>query len=120
MKDDETPDYDRYTREIDLAPSDPVEQAIDELLDGEPRADEWRELREALTERLREALSERDALPESDPRRSDWEERISELREQITALATEEAVTEFVENAARATFARPKVEDEFDEFEIDI
>ena len=120
MDEDETHYRERRNEEIDLKTDDPVEQAIDELLEGEPRADEWRELREALTSRLREALSERDALPENDPRRADWDMRVDELREQVTALATEEAVTEFVEKAARATFSRPKAEDEFDEFEIDV
>jgi TPP-dependent pyruvate/acetoin dehydrogenase alpha subunit len=119
MEEEETLYRDGAAREIGLAPTDPIEQAIDELLDGDLRADEWRELREALTGRLREAVAERDALPESDPTRADWDLRVEELRDQVAALATEEAVTEFVEKAARVTFARPTAEDD-DEFAIDL
>lgn len=119
MDEEEQPYNNPNSHEIDLAQSDPVELAIDELLDGDLRADEWRELRLALMGRLQEAIEQRDALPDDAPGRIDWDERIEELREQVAALATEEAVTEFVEDAARATFARPKVDDDYDEFEID-
>ncbi len=119
MYEEDPPYQDRSARDNAITQDDPVEQAIDELLDGDLRADEWRELRQALRSRLREAIAERDALPANDPKRIDWDSRIEELREQVSALATEEAVTEFVENAARATFTRPHVEDD-DEFAVDL
>ena len=98
------------------------EEVIEEFLEGQPRAQEWAELKEALTGRLRDAIAQRDSLPANDPARAGWEDRIAELREQVAALATEEAITEFVEDSVRASLSRPRrpgdVEDD-DEFAID-
>ena len=83
------------------------DQVIEEFLEGQPRAEMWRELRETLAARLKDAVAERDALPEGDSARAGLEKRVRELREQVAALAQEEAVTQFVEDSVRASLSRP-------------
>jgi len=84
-----------------------TEQAVDEFLDGQLRAAEWRAFREALAARLKDAVAERDGIPEDDPARAALEARIAELREQVRVLAEEEAITGFVEESVRASLTRP-------------
>jgi hypothetical protein len=94
-----------------------IDEAIDEVLEGEPRAAEWREMRVALRDRLRDLAARRAELEPGDPRIPDMDVRLAELREQVAALATEEAVTEFVETSLRATLARPRTVADPDEFD---
>jgi hypothetical protein len=89
-------------------PLDPNEQAVDDFLEGAPRADTWRDLRETLAARLADARSDLELLPPDDPRRPEREKRVRELREQVAALAREEAVTQFVEESVRASLSRPR------------
>jgi hypothetical protein len=98
------------------------EQVIEEFLEGQPRAEEWKELTAALQGRLKDAREQRDALPADDPRRADWEARIAELNEQIAVLATEAAITEFVEDSVRMSLSRPRrpgMDEDDDEFAIE-
>lgn len=91
------------------------EEIIEEFLEGEPRAQVWRELRQALEGRLRDAITERDAAfadPGVSPK--EREARVRELRAQVRALATEEAVTTFVEDSVRQTLNRPPRPRDFD------
>ena len=94
---------------------------IEEFLEGEPRAQFWQELREALQGRLRDAVAALAAVAPSDPQRKSLEARVKELREQVSALATEEAVAEFVEGSVRRSLNRVQRPgaflDEFDEFD---
>lgn len=83
------------------------DQVIEEFLEGQPRAETWRSLRETLAVRLADTRAERDALPADAARRAGLERKIAELRTQVAALAQEEAVTQFVEESVRATLARP-------------
>ena len=83
------------------------EQVIEEFLEGQPRAEMWRSLKESLNERLADAVASRDALAEDDPQRAAAEKRVRELRRQVAALAQEEAVTQFVEDSVRASLSRP-------------
>ena len=57
------------------------EQALDEFLDGQPRAEEWRGYREALSERLRDAITARDTAVPDDPQMPALTQRVEELRE---------------------------------------
>jgi hypothetical protein len=82
----------------------PDDVVLDEFLGEQPRAETWRVLRETLEARLTDALAERGRGDTS----AALERRIRELREQIAALAQEEAVTRFVEDSVRATLARPE------------
>lgn len=99
--------------------SDPAsEQALDDFLEGQPRAEQWRGYREALAARLRDAIAARDTAAADDPQRPNLDARVEELREMVHALAEEEAITQFVENSVRAAIARPapppRPGDEFD------
>lgn len=87
---------------------DPREEAIEDFLEGQPRADLWRELRETLAARLADARAERDAASPDDLRRLELEKRVRELDTQVGALAREEAVTRFVEDSVRASLSRPR------------
>jgi hypothetical protein len=84
------------------------DEVIEEFLEGQPRASYWRELRESLQGRLREAEEELKDVPAGDPNRPALEKRVQDLRAQVAALATEEAVTEFVEDSVRASLSRPR------------
>ncbi len=94
----------------------PLEEAVvDQVLEGQPRAREWREWRAALERRLGLLKRERRLLP-PDADTSEADEQIREVEEQIAALSTEASITQFVEDAARFSLlaaARP-VEDEED------
>ena len=95
------------------------DQVIEEFLEGQPRAETWRSLRETLQARLKDAVASRDAIDPEDPRRSALERKVRELREQVAALAQEEAITQFVEDSVRASVSRPRPfgsGDEDDEF----
>ena len=63
-------------------------------------AAQWRHLRFALSDRMRSLAEARDAA-KSDKERENLQKQIDELREQIQALAVEEAVAQFVEDAER-------------------
>ena len=79
---------------------DPTEELINTFLEGAPRAQTWGELRRALELRLEAAETQKE---------------IRVLRQQIAALAQEEAITRFVEDSIRVTAGRPGG----NEFEID-
>lgn len=81
---------------------------IEEFLDGQPRAEYWRELRQALAERLREAVQYQKTLAPDAPGYADSTARVEELREQVNALATEEIITQFVEESITSTVNRPR------------
>ena len=84
--------------------ADPV---IDEFLEGQPRSDTWRELRESLQGRLDDARADLASASPDDPRSLDLARRVRELKTQVAALAQEEAVTQFVEESVRASLSRP-------------
>lgn len=83
------------------------DQVIEDFLEGQPRAEYWRELRDALAARLEDAIASNDA------------ERIAELRAQVDALAQEHAITEFVEDSVRASLSRPRGPGDIDEFDYE-
>ena len=87
-------------------PDHSQEKAIDEFLEGGTRADQWREMREMLQVRLKDAIAARDAaIADGNPRPA-LEKKVAELRLQVTALAEEEAVTQFVEDSVRASLGK--------------
>jgi hypothetical protein len=90
------------------------DEVIEEFLEGQPRASYWRELRDTLHGRLREAEAEMKGIPADDPNRPALEKRVEDLRNQVAALATEEAVTQFVEDSVRSSVSRPRRLGDFD------
>ncbi|MGC8669239.1 MAG: hypothetical protein ACP5VE_14100 [Chthonomonadales bacterium] len=83
---------------------DPVEQVIDEFLEGGPRAEQLAQMVQALQARRRSFVLERDGAPPEE--RSHWEAAIREIDDQIRVLREEEAITRFVEQSIRATINR--------------
>ena len=94
-----------------------ADEVIEEFLEGQPRAQTWRELRETLEARLKDAVAARDEIDPEDPQLPALERRVRDLRAQVAALAQEEAVTQFVEESVRASLNRPRPFDEFDDEE---
>jgi hypothetical protein len=78
---------------------DPVEEAVQDFLDGRPRAEELREMRLALLKRL-EAMEEDLAAHPDDERLA---ARVRAARRQVAVLAEEEAITGFVEDTVRVS-----------------
>ncbi len=84
---------------------------IDEALGNQTRAAEWKSLRKALVERLRN-------LREAGARTTDLDEQIRLARQietleaQVETIRIEEAVAEFVENSVRYTINASKLQEE--------
>jgi hypothetical protein len=91
-----------------------VEQAIEEVLAGKPRADELAEMIAALEVRRATFERERAGAPD-DARRKEWTQRLKEVDKQIGLLREEQAITDFVERSVRATANRPRPIDPDDE-----
>jgi hypothetical protein len=83
------------------------EEILESFFGENTRARELRELKETLQTKLRIVTAERDAMPELDGGRAMLERKIRELKEQVSVLAEEEAVSTFVEDSVRATLYRP-------------
>ena len=81
---------------------------IEEFLEGQPRADYWRELRQALAGRLSEASSHLATLSFDTFGYAEARARVEELQEQVHALGTEEVITRFVEESVSSTVNRPR------------
>jgi hypothetical protein len=84
----------------DTNSGDPADALIEGFFEGAPRAQTWSELRQALESRLDAAQTDKERAT---------------LRQQIAALAQEEAITHFIEDSIRVTVARPSS----NEFELD-
>jgi septal ring factor EnvC (AmiA/AmiB activator) len=81
---------------------EPHEDAVKDFLGDKPSAQELREWREALQQRLHRM---REDLVVGDEAHTNLSARISDLEEKIAALQEEEAVTGFVEESVRAVVA---------------
>lgn len=90
--------------------NDEVEQAIEEVLQGKPRARELEMMISALEIRRDTFRRERDSTDDLDNRR-EWEARLQETESQIATLREELAITEFVENSVRVTLNKPSLDD---------
>ncbi len=90
---------------------DETEEAIDEFLDGKPRARELAEMVSALEVRRETLQRELDAATDA-ARRKEWAYRIAEVDRQIRILREEQAITGFVEDSIRVTATRAQLEEE--------
>lgn len=93
--------------------ADEVERAIDEALEGRPRAAQLAEIAAALRERRNGLARELQTLTDADERAA-YARKIEVLDEQIAMVRQERAIAEFVENSVRATAARPEQDRDFD------
>jgi hypothetical protein len=90
--------------------SDEVEQAIEEVLQGKPRARELEMMISALEIRRNTFQRERDSAEDPEDRKG-WESKLQETESQIATLREELAITEFVENSVRVTINKPSLDD---------
>jgi len=89
---------------------------LEEFLGDTPRAAEWRELRQALRNRLKAMIRSREAEIEPAALLT-LETQIASLRKQVAVLETEEVVAEFVEDSIKASLARAPAYGSLDEEE---
>ncbi len=83
-----------------------IEQLIEQVLEGHPRAEQWRQWREALEERLEKLLELKAKGIVEYP---DIDQRIEELKRYIAVLREEEIITEFVEQQVRMVIGKVKL-----------
>jgi hypothetical protein len=95
---------------------DETDEAIEDVLEGKPRAEELAEMVAALRVR-RETFERERASAKDEAGRRDWAARIREVDRQIELLRQEQAITEFVENSVRVTVNRPRLN--FDPDDLD-
>jgi len=84
-----------------------IEQLIEQVLEEHPRAEQWRQWREALEERLEKLLELKAKGIVEYP---NLDERIEELKRYIAVLREEEIITEFVEQQVRMVVGKAKLE----------
>jgi len=84
-----------------------IEQLIEQVLEGHPRAEQWRQWREALEERLEKLLELKAKGIVEYP---NLDERIEELKRYIAVLREEEITTEFVEQQVRMVVGKARLE----------
>jgi uncharacterized protein YhaN len=84
-----------------------IKQLIEQVLEGHPRAEQWRQWREALEERLEKLLELKAKGIIEYP---NLDERIEELKRYIAVLREEEIITEFVEQQVRMVVGKAKLE----------
>ena len=87
------------------------ERLLEEVLEGHPRAEQWRQWREALEERLNKLLELKAKGINEFP---DLDERIEELRRYIAVLREEEIITEFVEQQVRMVLGKARLRQALD------
>ena len=87
--------------------NDDVEQAIEEILEGKPRAEELAEMIAALEERRATFQREHDDATD-EARRKERAARLKEVDKQIALLREEQAITDFVERSVRVAANRPR------------
>jgi hypothetical protein len=92
---------------LDLDDEALIEQLIEQVLEGHPRAEQWRQWREALEERLEKLLELKAKGIVEYP---NLDERIEELKRYIAVLREEEIITEFVEQQVRMVVGKAKLE----------
>ncbi len=91
---------------LDLNDEALFERLLEEVLEGQPRAEQWRQWREALEERLNKLLELKAKGINEFP---DLDERIEELRRYIAVLREEEILTEFVEQQVRMVLGKARL-----------
>jgi len=91
------------------------DETIRQFLGDRPGADQLREWRETLEQRLARLAEDRKKAPEGAAASLDT--KLEQLKRQIEALREEEAVTRFVEDSVRVTLAMGAATDGMDDYE---
>jgi hypothetical protein len=95
-----------------------TDDVISDFMCGTPRANQWRELRLVLEDRLADVKLQLDDAPAGSPVQRSLTRKVKEMSLQVNALLQEEAVAQFVEDSVIATVSRPhplEVMDGFDD-----
>ena len=90
-----------------MQPFDPLDEAIDEALGENLRAQELEEMIRALEIR-RDTFAREHRTAANDDSRKSWQARIQEIDKQIEVLKREQAISGFVERSVRASASRPR------------
>lgn len=93
-----------------LLPAEEEEAAVKEALGDNPRAQELRDLRLVLEQRLQTLLLDYRNSVDADEKRA-LQSQITELKRQIRVLKQEEAISEFVERSVRVSARRAALEE---------
>jgi len=96
--------------------SDPLEEAIEEALGENLRADELAEMIAALEIR-RETFGRELGTASDESARKLWQSRIQEVDKQIEVLRGEQAISGFVEGSIRSSATRPRPVVDLEELE---
>ena len=80
-----------------------MDQLIEDFLEGQPRADELKEMADTLATRYNAKLVEWKEMARGSVEWDLLRDELRELREQIEVLRREEAITRFVEDSVRMT-----------------
>ena len=91
------------------APRNEADEAIEDFMGEDPRADELAEMISALEQRRETFSRERDSAGAPDSRKQ-WTARIRAVDEQIRILREEQTITGFVERSIRAAVNRPRID----------
>jgi hypothetical protein len=95
-----------------------TDDVISDFMGGTPRANQWRELRLVLEDRLADVKLQLDDAPAGGTVQRGLTRKVKEMSLQVNALLQEEAVAQFVEDSVIATVSRPhplEVMDGFDD-----
>ena len=87
-----------------------LDAAVEEMLEGSERSEQWRVYIEALLRRRSLLESEFDASTDPDERKI-LETKMNEIDEQVTVLAEEESITHFIENAVKYSYEVRRLSD---------
>lgn len=94
--------------------SQPDEQALDaaveEMLEGSERSEQWRVYIEALLRRRSLLESEFDAINDPEEKKI-VEAKMNEIDEQVKVLAEEASITQFIENAVKYSYEVRRLSD---------
>ena len=90
------------------------DETIRQFLGDRPGADQLREWRETLEQRLARLTEDRKKAPAA---AASLDTKLEQLKRQIEALREEEAITRFVEDSVRVTLAMGAAADGMDDYE---
>lgn len=93
------PNHERLSK----PPSDNIDDAIDDALEGVPRAEQLRGYVAALQIRQSRIARDLELTHESD-QRNELQQKLDEIDEQIQVLREEESISGFVEDAVKFSY----------------
>jgi hypothetical protein len=82
---------------------EPLNEAIDDALEGSLRAEQWQELAAALRNRRERVLRDLELADDLDEK-EELEEQLKNLDDQIQVLTEEASITAFVENTVKFSY----------------